>query len=152
MNLRTKRRIAKSLFDVGNRRIWIDPDKSKEVKEAITKRDIKGLIKKGIIFIKQEKGQSRFRSRENRIQLIKGRRKGIGSRKGTSNARLSKKLQWMIRIRNQKEFLRNLKAKSLISRKIYRLLYRKAKGGFFRSKRHIEIYLNERKLMQNGNE
>lgn len=152
MNLRTKKRIAKSLYDVGNKRIWIDPTKANEVKEAITKNDIKGLVKKGIIIVRQTRGQSRSRIRLSNIQKSKGRGKGIGSRKGAANARLSRKLQWMIKIRNQKELLRILRDKSTISRKTYRMLYRMAKGGFFRNRRHIEIYLAEHKLTQNGNQ
>ncbi|MEK6841491.1 MAG: 50S ribosomal protein L19e [Nanoarchaeota archaeon] len=151
MNLRNKKRIAKSLFNVGNERIWIDPNKLKEVKEAITKKDIKNLVKQGIIFIKKKHGQSKFRIRKARLQIRKGRGKGIGSRKGAANARLSRKLQWMIKIRNQKDLLKSLRSKSLISKRTYRLLYKKAKGGFFRSKRHIQIYLNEHKLIENGN-
>ncbi|MEK6907505.1 MAG: 50S ribosomal protein L19e [Nanoarchaeota archaeon] len=151
MNLRNKKRITASLFNVGKKRIWIDPTKSKEVKEAITKRDIKHLIKEGIIILKQKHGQSRGRIRKANMQFSKGRGKGIGSRRGASNARLSKKLQWMIKIRNQKNLLKSLRDKSLITRKNYRILFRKAKGGFFRSKRHIEIYLAEHKLIQNDN-
>ena len=151
MNLRNKRRIAKSLFEVGNKRIWIDPSKLKEVKEAITKKDIKHLIKQGIISIKKEHGQSRFRTRKSRLQTSKGRGRGAGSRRGASNARQSRKLLWMIKIRNQKDLLKSLRNKSLISKKTYRLLYRKAKGGFFRSRRHIDIYLTEHKLIENGN-
>ena len=151
MNLKTKKRIAKSIFDVGNRRIWIDPDKSKEVKEAITRNDIKGLVNKGIIVVKQERNNSRYRTRKAKIQEGKGRRKGIGSRKGARNARLSRKLEWMIKIRNQKQLLKGLRDNKSIPTKIYRDLYRKSKGGFFRSKRHIQIYLSEHKLIENGN-
>ena len=150
MNLKVKKRIAKELFHVGEKRIWIDPTKLKEVKEAITKRDIKGLVKKGIILVKQEKNQSRFRIRKSKMQKSKGRGRGIGSRKGASNARLNRKMQWIIKIRNQKDLLKSLRDKSLISRRNYRILYRKAKGGFFRSRRHIQIYLQEHKLMENG--
>lgn len=150
MNLKTKRRIAKSLFNVGRKRIWIDPTKLKEVKEALTKKDIKGLVKKEIILVKQKQGTSRYRIRKAKIQKSKGRGRGIGSRKGASNARLSRKLQWMIKIRNQKNLLKSLRNKSSISRKTYRKLYRMAKGGFFRSVRHIQIYINEHKLIENG--
>ena len=129
----------------------MDPNKLKEVKEAITKKDIKGLVKKNIIVIKQKQGTSKYRIRRAKIQKSKGRRKGIGSRKGASNARLSRKLQWMIKIRNQKDLLMSLRDKSSISRKTYRKLYRMAKGGFFRSTRHIQIYINEHKLIENGN-
>jgi ribosomal protein L19E len=37
-----------------------------------------------------------------------------------------------------------LKEKKIIDDKLYRELYLKSKGGFFRSKRHIKIYLEER--------
>lgn len=148
MNLRNKKRIVQSMFDVGRKRIWIDPNKLKEVKEAITKSDMNSLVKKGIIVIKQIHGQSRARIRKADAQYVKGRSHGIGSRKGASNARLPRKLQWMIKIRNQKELLKSLRDKSSISRKNYRILYKKAKGGFFRSRRHIEIYLSERNLME----
>ncbi|SRR3989344_1421320 len=151
MNLRMKKRIVQSLYNVGLKRIWIDPTKLKEVKEAITKNDVKGLVKKGIIIIKQNHGSSRFRIRKANIQSRKGRGKGIGSRKGASNARLSRKSEWMIKIRNQKILLKSLRDKSSISRRDYRSLYRKAKGGFFRNKRHLEIYLQEHKLIENGN-
>jgi large subunit ribosomal protein L19e len=151
MNLRNKRRIAKSLFHVGNERIWIDPNKFKEVKEAITKKDIKSLVKQGIIIVKKKHGQSKWRIRKARLQIAKGRGKGIGSRRGAANARLSKKLQWMIKIRNQKSLLKSLRDKLLISSETYRLLYKKAKGGFFRSKRHIQLYLTEHNLIKNGN-
>ena len=150
MNLKVKKRIAKELFHVGEKRIWIDPTRSKEVKEAITKKDIKSLVKKGIILVKQEKNQSRFRIRKSKMQKSKGRGRGIGSRKGASNARLNRKMQWIIKIRNQKDLLKSLRDRSLISRRNYRILYRKAKGGFFRSRRHIQIYLQEHKLMENG--
>ncbi len=150
MNVKTKKRITKSLFDVGNKRVWIDSSKLKDVKEAITKKDIKKLVKNEVIIIKQKKGQSRFRIRKIRKQRTKGRRSGIGSRKGSSNARISRKLQWRIKVRNQRELLKSFRDKVLISKKTYRLLYKKVKGGFFRNKRHIEIYLSEHKLMEDG--
>ncbi|MEK6835811.1 MAG: 50S ribosomal protein L19e, partial [Nanoarchaeota archaeon] len=80
----------------------------------------------------------------------KGRRKGIGSRKGATKARFPAKRAWIIKIRNQKKILKELRDKNLILRKDYRMLYKKAKGGFFRSKRHIEIYIDEHKLMKHG--
>ena len=39
-----------------------------------------------------------------------------------------------------------LKTGSKISDEVYKDLYRKSKGGFFRSKRHIKLYLTEHKL------
>ena len=39
-----------------------------------------------------------------------------------------------------------LKDKGIVDKKTYRNLYLKSKGGFFRSKSHIKLYINEHKL------
>ncbi len=151
MKLKSQHRIAASLYDVGKKRVWIDPTKLTEVKEAITKKDIRGLVNQGVIKILPKRGISSFRTNKKRSQKRKGRQKNIGSRKGAFGARIRRKELWMIRIRNQKSLLKDLRTKSLISRKDYRILYRKAKGGFFRSVRHVKLFLEEHKLLQNGN-
>src|SRR3990167_5274971 len=138
MELKNQKRFVKSLTGVGNRRINFDSEKLSEIKEAITKRDIKGLINKKVIIIKQKRGSSRVRARKILVQKRKGRRKGKGSRKGKFTARLNPKSTWMNKIRNLREFLRELKSKELIDKKNYRELYLKAKGGFFRNKRHLK--------------
>ena len=151
MKLKTQHRMAASLYDVGKKRVWIDPTKLSEVKEAITKKDIIGLIKQGVIKILPERGISSYRINKYRLQKRKGRRSGIGSRKGAFGARLNKKKTWIIKIRNQKTFLKELRDKSLISRKNYRILYKKAKGGFFRSVRHVRLFVEEHNILEHGN-
>ena len=151
MNLKTQTRIAASLFGVGKKRVWIDSTRASEVKEAITKKDIQGLVKKGAIKILHKRGISSFRVNKIRSQKRKGRQKNIGSRKGAFGARIPRKEIWMIKIRNQKGLLKELRDKNLISRRNYRILYRKAKGGFFRSVRHIKLFIEERNLTENGN-
>ena len=54
----------------------------------------------------------------------------------------------MIRIRNQREILKKIKDKNLISSEVYRKLYYMAKGGFFKSKRHLKNYIEERGLIK----
>ena len=53
---------------------------------------------------------------------------------------------WMTKIRVQRSFMKELKSKKIISETVFKDLYRKSKGGFFRSKRHIKIYLQEHNL------
>jgi len=55
----------------------------------------------------------------------------------------------MNKVRGQREFLKELKDKKLVSIANFHLLYQKVKGGFFRNKRHIKLYLNEYKLTEN---
>jgi len=147
MRLKTQKRIAKSLFNVGKDRVKFDSERLSEIKEAITKKDIKGLVNKKVITIKPKGGVSRVRARKILLQKKKGRRKGIGSRKGKSSARLKPKKVWMNKIRILRRFLKTLKDKSLINNKDYRELYLKAKGGFFRNQRHLKTYINERGLI-----
>ena len=78
--------------------------------------------------------------------MAKGRQKGHGRRKGKSTARLSKKEKWMNIIRLQRTFLKLLREKQVLTPKNYKVLYMKSKGGFFRSKRHIKLYMEENKL------
>ncbi|MBL7147396.1 MAG: 50S ribosomal protein L19e [Nanoarchaeota archaeon] len=148
LNLRTKKRIVKDLINIGKKRIKFTPENLEEIKSALTKKDIKSLIKKGVIKIKQKKKSSRSRIRKNIIQKRKGRRKGQGSKKGKESARLNSKKKWMHAIRAQRNLLKELRNKNLITAHVYRKMYLKAKGGFFRSKRHILTYLTEHKLIQ----
>lgn len=53
----------------------------------------------------------------------------------------------MTKIRTQRVFIKDLRDKNLINVTNYRELYRKSKGGFFRNKRHIKLYIQENKLI-----
>jgi len=144
-----QKRLASDLLKVGKSRIVFNSDKIKEIKEAITREDIKGLIVKGYISVKKKKGVSRARAKKLHEQRKKGRRKGQGSRKGTKTARTPKKRAWINRIRPQRAFLKLLKEKDKITHKQFRKLYKLAKGGFFRSRRHLKLYLS--KITGGGN-
>jgi len=146
--LASKKRLASHILKVGENRVWFDKSRLDEIKEAITRADIKGLIKDKAIQAKPEQGQSGDKRRKRIIQKRKGRLRGQGSRKGKRTSRLPKKKEWMIKIRKQRETLKTLKDKKLIQPKDYRLAYKKAKGGFFRSKRHILLFLEEQGLLK----
>ena len=148
MRITVQRRLAASILKCSPKRIWFDQDKLDEIKESITKQDIKSLIAAGTVRMKPEKGVSRGRARHIMRQKSKGLRKGSGSRKGKKTARLSKKEGWMKKVRIQRGFLKELKAKALLTTANFRQLYRKSKGGFFRSKRHIKLYLDEHQLVK----
>lgn len=146
MNLSNQRRISAELLGIGKNRVWFDNNRLDEIKEAITKNDIQGLIKQLAIQKRPDKGTSKYRARCKRKQRRKGRLQGEGSKKGKWTARLPKKKEWMNKVRNQREFIKELKDKKVIEVKHYRNLYSKVKGGYFRSKRHIKLYLTEQGL------
>ncbi|MBC7081489.1 MAG: 50S ribosomal protein L19e [Thermoplasmatales archaeon] len=141
MNLKYQRRIAADLLKCGENRVWMDPEKTDEIKKAVTRRDIENLINMGLIKEKKEKGISRGRTRKRILQRKKGRRKGHGSRKGKAGARLPKKEKWIKTIRPIRAYLRELRDKGIISEKTYRLYYRRAKGGQFKNKAHLKMHL-----------
>ena len=146
MELKVQKKLAASVLKCSKSRIRFDPERLEEIKEAITKVDIKSLIKDNAISRRPAKNTSRFRARKKLIQKRKGRQKGLGSRKGKSTARLPKKENWMNHIRKQREYLKYLRDKKVISRRVFRDLYLKCKGGFFRSKRHLKLYIDEHGL------
>jgi len=148
MNLGNKKKLAAQIFDVGKKRVFFDPSKLDEIKEAITNEDIRSLVKSGAINIKNKKGITGFTSKKNLLQKRKGRRKGKGSRKGRGTARTPSKKLWMTKIRIQREILSALRNKNLLEPMTYQLLRNKCKGGFFRSKRHLKLYINENNLIK----
>ncbi|MBI2148093.1 50S ribosomal protein L19e [Candidatus Woesearchaeota archaeon] len=146
MNLKNKRLIASRLLKVGFDRVWFDPAKVTEIKEAITRDDIRKLIATGVVLVKQKKGVSRGRFRTFIKQKRKGRMSGPGSKKGKKTSRLGRKEAWVNRIRAQRDLFYQLLNKSKITNNTYSNLRAKAKGGFFRSRRHIKLYLTEHNL------
>jgi len=148
MDLKNQRRLAAELLKCGVHRVWMDPDNLEEIEKAVTRRDIKNLIKQGIIKARKIKGNSRGRIRKRLMQKKKGRRRGHGSRKGKKTARMPKKRAWIIRIRAIRAYLRELRDKGLIDMKTSRLYYRRAKGGQFKDKAHVKLHLEMEGLLK----
>ncbi len=146
MKFKTQKRIAAQILKVSPKRIKFDIEKLNEIKESITKADIRSLINQKIITVLPKRGVSRSRARKRLVQKRKGRRTGQGSRKGKRTARLSRKGNWMIKVRNQRKFLSEIKEK--LQKNTYSSLRRKVKSGFFRSRRHIKLYITEHKLIK----
>jgi len=140
-DLRNQRRMAASILKCGENRVWMDADRTEEIAKAVTKGDIKILIKGGAIKSKQSKGISSGRKKFNKKQKEKGRKRGHGSRKGAKYARLPRKERWIRTIRPIRAYLRQLRDEKAIAPRDYRKYYRRAKGGEFRSKQHLKTRL-----------
>ena len=147
--LNVQRRLAAQILKCGKNRIRFEPDKLDEIKEAITKTDIRSLIDNNIIFKKRLLNTSRFWSRKTKNQKTKSRQKGFGSRKGKKGARSNPKRLWINKIRLQRKYIQSLRDRDLITSDAYHEIYMKSKGGFFRSIRHLKLYTNERGIVKN---
>jgi large subunit ribosomal protein L19e len=141
-----QKRLAAKIMKCSPQRIILPPENLVEIKEAITKFDIRRLIKKGIITRAPIQGIAKFRTRHAMAQKRKNRRTGQGSRKGSANARADDKLQWMRLVRAQRDLLKRLRDHELISQETFNTMYSKSKGGFFRSIRHLKLFLQEQEL------
>ena len=141
-DLSAQKRLAADVLDVGKNRVWFDPEAQEEIAEAITREDVRSLVRDGIIRAEEARGNSRGRARERDAKRAYGHRKGPGTRKGTAGARQNSKQQWKDGIRAQRRRLRELRDEGDISRTEYRELYAKAGGGEFRSVRYMENYID----------
>ena len=146
MNLTSQRKIASAVLDCGINRVWIDPERADEVSMAITREEIRKLIKDKAIKASPMNSTSRGRARVLAEKKKKGRRVGQGSKKGKKYAVVKRKTRWMNRIRAQRKKLFDLRENRIISVSTYRSLYRKAKGGEFRSTAELERYINDNNL------
>ena len=140
-DLTAQKRLASDVLDVGESRVWFDPEAQADIAEAITREDIRELVDEGTIRAEEKKGNSRGRARKRKAKRDYGHQSGPGSRKGKSGGRQQRKEQWQQTIRAQRTKLRELRAEGEITRSQYRDLYDKAKGGEFRSVQYLLNYI-----------
>ena len=148
MDLSLQKKLAAKVLKVSPKRVHIDSSRADEIKEAITREDVRGLVKDGAIKKVISSGISKGRARDQRQQKRKGLRGGQGNRKGTHKARTGGKEVWVNKIRVLRSFLYELRDKEIISRDTFKDLFGKAKGGFFRNKRHVKVFIEERQLVK----
>jgi large subunit ribosomal protein L19e len=146
MSLKSQRRMAAEILKVGENRVWIDPERMGDVELAISREEIRRLIRDEAIQKSPEKGVSRARARVIHEKKKNGKRRGQGSRRGSEGARTPSKEAWMKRIRAQRKRLRELKDKHAVTRTAYRRLYVMAKSGSFRSMSDLERYIDAHSL------
>lgn len=133
----SQRRIAAAILGCGTSRVWLDPTAAAKIAAAITRADIRRLIADGKIKKLPETGTG-----------IAGKKRyqRAGSRKGAKGARRGKKTGWFKVVRAQRDELAKLRPrlKPLAYRKVYRMI----KGGFFRSRAHLRMYLRNKGLIK----
>jgi len=146
--MKHKKRLAGKILKISPHKVRFAPEALEDIQKAITRADLRGLIAVHKITTDQTNLHSRAGARKIKRQKQKGRQKGKGSHKGSKYSIVTKKEQWMSRIRVQRRFLQELRSKGLLSSQQYRSLYGMSKGGYFRNKRHIKLYLTEHQMIQ----
>ncbi len=149
MNLSIQRRLASKIMKCGQHKVHMDPLRLKDISEAITREDVRKLIKSDAITKIPEDAPSKRQITLRAAQKKKGRRTGHGSRKGSFKSRTgnSQKERWIRTIRPQRQMIRELKDAETIDNETYKKLYKLSKGGVFRSRKHLELYLKEHNII-----
>ena len=142
----SQKRIAADLLKCGVSRVRIIDMAAAE--EALTRQDVRNLIRKGAITKIRKKGTSRGFANKQMRQKAKGRRSGEGSRRGTFKARTPPKADWIRVVRSVRKTLKKFEAEGKLEKKDYNSMYRLTKGGTFRSRRHVINYLKDHELLR----
>jgi len=130
MNLTKKKILAAKTLKVGKNRIIFDSEKLPEIKEAITKQDIKDLFAEGVIKIKPVKGRAKVVKRKTR--------RGPGKIK----KKIKKRKQVYVKItRKLRAYIMALRNLGKLETKEYKELRKKIRMRNFRSKAHLKEYL-----------
>ncbi|MEF8826522.1 MAG: 50S ribosomal protein L19e [Halapricum sp.] len=141
-DLSAQKRLAADVLDVGEGRVWFDPDEQGEIADAITRDDVRELVEDGLIQAKDADGNSRGRAKERQQKRSYGHQKGHGTRKGKAGGRENEKDEWRSRIRAQRRRLRELRdEEDELTATEYRTLYDRASGGEFDSIADLERYI-----------
>lgn len=135
-----QKKLAAKILKVGISKVWLDPTKIKDVEAAITKADVRRLIQKRYVKTLPEK----IKVHKENIK----KRRGVGSKKGSKFAKLTKKRRWIATVRPLRRMLKELKNSEQIDKRTHRRLYLLVKGGVFRSRSHLKIYLEQHGLVK----
>ena len=132
MNLGKKKALAARTFGVGESRIEFVTPRLEEIKEAITKQDIRDLYKEGAI----------------RIKNIKGRKTRFGKKKKRSTGNVRKKVnkrkkEYVLATRKLRKHLSDNKKK--MTTKEAKEIRKKIRNRFFKSKSHLQNYIGGKK-------
>ncbi len=131
MNLSKKTELAVRTFKVGKARIVFVKARLEDIKEAITKQDIRDLHKDGAILIKEIKGR---------------KKKYIKKSRSTGNIRKKinkRKQNYVILTRKLRAYALELKKKGDLSEEEVKEIRKRIRNKDFKSKANLKEYIGE---------
>jgi len=129
MKLTTQKRMASDILNVGKNKVCFDPLRLDEIKQAITKQDIKDLIKDRAIRAKPGKKKQKKEKRK---------RTGAGRRKISVKNR---KRNYMNRIRKIRRYVNDQRNAGQLSRELALETRKLAKAGQFKNLRQAREFI-----------
>jgi len=130
MNLAKKKALAVKTLKVGKGRIVFVNSRLNDIKEAITKQDIKDLQKDGAIIVKAVKGRKKV--------LKKSKNKSPGNVRKKVNKR---KKEYVIMTRKLRRYVAEMKEQGKLSQEKVKDIRNKIRNKMFKSKAHLKEYI-----------
>jgi len=142
MSMKTVKRLAAGITGVGYSRLRFNKDKLEDISKALTRDDVRALLKFNHIMILAAK---KVKSTVGKLRAAKrtaGRRRGYSKRRGTKAVRSNKRESWHNTLRVQRAYLRQLLKAGTIDKTSFRRLYLLSKGNMFKGKKSIMMYID----------
>jgi len=134
MNLSKKKSLAIKALKVGKKRITFVRSRLEDIKEAITKQDIKDLQKDGAIIVKD----------------IKGRKKNLKKSKKRSTGNIRKKVKkrkrdYVIMTRKLRKYVKELRNHGKLSREESIDIRKKIRNKYYKSLGNLKEHIRREK-------
>lgn len=130
MKLDKKKNLAAKVLKVGKGRIVFVEPRLPEIKEAITKEDIRGLKKDGAIMVKEIRGRKGKPKRKAKRSMGNIRKKAKNTKR-----------EYMIMARKQRAYVAKLKEKKSLEREEIKDIRNKIRNRHFRSLAQLKDYV-----------
>ena len=130
MNLNKKKNLAKRTFGVGKERIVFVESRLADIKEAITKQDMRDLLSQGAIVIKDVKG---------RRKVVRKVKRSVGN---VRHKQKKGKDSYIILTRKLRKYVSEVKKAGKVTKTEFENIRKKIKNRDFRSKAHLTEFLN----------
>ena len=137
MKLENKKELASKTLGVGKGRIVFNTQRLNEIKEAITKQDIRDLFNDGAILIREIKGGKKVERRKLRRRA--------GSIRKVVNQR---KINYMVMTRKLRSYVKELLGHEKLSKDQFLMLRKEIKTSVFKSKADIKDRIKELKELK----
>jgi len=125
-----QRRLAAEILGVGENKVLFDKNNLEDIKKAITRFDIKELIKEGAIKVRIKKKSKKSAKEKTR--------RGTGSRRIRP---LMRKEKYIHKIRKLRKYIQRIFDQKIIDKNEKKKLRKMAKAGELRSLRHLQEHL-----------
>lgn len=130
MNLGKKKELASRTLGIGKERIAFIASRLGDIKEAITKQDIRDLKDEGAIVVKEIKGRKK--------KIVKKKKRGPGKIKKKVK---KKKEEYMAMVRKLRKYTTEMKKQGKVSREDVMDIRKKIRNRYFKSKANLRDYI-----------